>query len=170
MTPLPTIRLRAMEPEDLDALYGMENDTSLWHLGLTNVPYSRYVLHDYISQQTGDIYTDKQVRLMIVNEAGETVGMVDLTSFDPKNQRAELGLVIAANHRQKGYARAAMLALHHYAKSTLHLHQVYAVIPADNQACLHLFRTLDYQPSATLSDWLFDGTTYHDAVLLQYIL
>ena len=170
MTALPTIRLRAMEPEDLDTLYCMENDASLWHLGMTNAPYSRYVLHDYISQQTGDIYTDKQVRLMIVNEAGETVGMVDLTSFDPKNQRAELGLVIAANHRQKGYAHAAMLALHTYAKSTLHLHQVYAVIPADNHACLHLFRTLDYQPSATLSDWLFDGTPYHDAVLLHYLL
>jgi len=169
MTP-PTIKLRAMEPEDLDALYSMENNESLWHMGITNVPYSRYVLHDYISQSTGDIYTDKQVRLMIENEAGETVGMADLTTFDPKNLRAEVGLVIAGNQRHKGYARAAMEALHHYAKTTLHLHQIYAIIASDNTHCLHLFDTLNYSRTGTLTDWLFDGSEYHDAIFLQHIL
>ena len=40
------VRLRAMEPEDLDFLYAMENDKEVWDVGCTNVPYSRYVLHD----------------------------------------------------------------------------------------------------------------------------
>ena len=35
------IFLRALEPEDLDFLYEMENDESLWEVGSTNVPYSR---------------------------------------------------------------------------------------------------------------------------------
>ena len=43
---LPRVRLRAMEPEDLDILYRIENDMSLWDVGNTNVPYSRYALHD----------------------------------------------------------------------------------------------------------------------------
>ena len=38
MTTTPIIRLRAMEPEDLDALYSMENNESLWPIGITNVP------------------------------------------------------------------------------------------------------------------------------------
>ena len=42
----PSVRLRAMEPEDLDTLYQMENDVEIWNVGTTNVPYSRYVLHD----------------------------------------------------------------------------------------------------------------------------
>ena len=33
------IRLRAMEPEDLDLLYKIENDESLWSVSTTNVPY-----------------------------------------------------------------------------------------------------------------------------------
>ena len=41
-----TIRLRALEPEDLDLLYAWENDTSLWEFGSTLVPYSRYVDRD----------------------------------------------------------------------------------------------------------------------------
>lgn len=47
------IRLRALEPEDLDMLYEIENDRSLWNVGATNVPYSRYTLHDYIAHFQG---------------------------------------------------------------------------------------------------------------------
>ena len=67
-----------MEPEDLDFLYGVENDDRLWNVGVTNVPYSKSMLLDYITSATGDIFADKQVRLMIDNEVGETIGMVDL--------------------------------------------------------------------------------------------
>ena len=49
------VRLRAMEPEDLDFLYAMENDKEVWDVGCTNVPYSRYVLHDYIANASNDI-------------------------------------------------------------------------------------------------------------------
>ena len=41
----PTITLRALEPEDLDALYAIENDTEIWDVGHTNVPYSKYAVH-----------------------------------------------------------------------------------------------------------------------------
>lgn len=91
------IRLRALEPEDLDFLYEMENDESLWEVGRTNVPYSRQVLLDYITTATADIYTDKQVRLIVENELQEAVGIIDLMNFDPRHQRAELGIVIKRN-------------------------------------------------------------------------
>ena len=94
MKEFPQIDLRAMEPEDLDLLYKVENDVSLWGVGVTNVPYSRYTLHNYIANAVGDIYTDKQVRLMIENQNHETVGIVDITDFDPRHMRAELGIVI----------------------------------------------------------------------------
>ena len=61
------VKLRAMEPEDLELLYHIENNRDLWKVGATNVPYSRYVLRDYIARATGDIYTDRQVRQIIEN-------------------------------------------------------------------------------------------------------
>ena len=63
------VTLRAMEPEDLDLLYRIENDRQLWDVGSTNVPYSRYVLHDYIANSSGDVYTDRQVRLIVLRWA-----------------------------------------------------------------------------------------------------
>lgn len=164
------IRLRAMEPEDLELLYQVENDEELWHVGLTNVPYSRFVLHEYMQNATGDIYTDKQVRLMVENGDGQVVGILDLTQFDPKHQRAELGLVIARPFRGRGYAEQTMLLCHAYAHSTLHLHQLYAIIAVDNEASLQLFRKLGYRVTAHMADWLFDGSQYSDAVMVQKIL
>ena len=87
------IRLRAIEPEDLDILYEIENDRELWDVGATNVPYSRYSLHNYIATQTSDIYADRQLRLMIENEEGQTVGIADLMNFDPRHRRAVLRCV-----------------------------------------------------------------------------
>ena len=84
------VKLRAMEPEDLDVLYEIENDAEMWHIGAVNVPYSRYLLHDYIAHATGDIYTDRQVRLMIENAEGQCVGLVDLVDFNPQHHSTGL--------------------------------------------------------------------------------
>lgn len=169
MSQNPKVRLRAMEPEDLDLLYRIENDVQLWHVGSSNVPYSRYTLHNYIATSTGDIYTDRQVRLMIENEEGIVVGIVDLVNFDPSNRRAELGLIIEEPYRHAGYAQSTMAQISDYAVNILHLHQLFATIDVTNEPCLQLFRKLGYIESARLKDWLFDGKNYHDAIVMQIV-
>ena len=133
------VKLRAMEPEDLDVLYRIENDMALWNVGCTNVPYSRYTLHNYIADNTNDIYTDKQLRLMVENDKGETVGIVDLMNFEPRHQRAELGIVIMDKYRNCGYATAAIKEVIGYARNILHIHQLFAFIDTISQS-LHKVR------------------------------
>lgn len=132
---LPFVRLRAMEPEDLDTLYLVENDEEIWNVGTTNVPYSRYVLYDYVANVSGDIYTDKQVRLMIDDEKGETVGMIDLVNFSPQHRRAELSIVIKKDKRHRGYAMAA----HKPDKEIRSRHIAYASAVRDSGKGKHRF-------------------------------
>jgi len=167
---LPEVRLRAIEPEDLDALYAIENDRTVWNLGVTNVPYSRYVLHDYIANAKNDIYADGQVRLLVEGEGGAVTGIVDLVDFDPRNNKAEVGIVIRSEYRHQGYGTAAMVQLLAYASSVLHLHQVYAVISEGNGVAVSLFERLGFRQASVLADWLYDGKEYSDAVLLQTFL
>ena len=164
------IHLRALEPEDLDLLYHIENDQSLWDVGTTNVPYSRYALHDYIAHASSDIYADHQVRLMVENEQGQVVGIADLSDFDPRHLRAELSIVIMKAHRRCGYASAIVSEVSRYALEVLHLHQLYVVIDQCNEASVALFRKYGWHAAATLSDWLFDGSSYRDAIVFQSIL
>lgn len=163
-----SIRLRAIEPEDLDVLYQIENDPGTWCVGVVNVPYSRYLLHDYIANATGDIYADKQVRLMIENVEGACVGMVDLVNFDPRHSRAEVGVVIQERYRRRGYATEALRLALDYAREVVHLHQVYVVVSVENEVSLKLFRSLGFGDGAVLKDWLHANDTYREAYLLQY--
>lgn len=170
MNTLPVVKLRAMEPEDLDLLYSVENDQQLWAVGVTSVPYSRYVLHDYIANASNDIYADGQVRLMVESESGGVVGIADLMNFDPKNNKAELGLVIMQQHRHQGFATAAIHQMRRYASSILHLHQLYVIIASANTVAVDLFRKEGFCESTRLRDWLYDGKKYDDAVVLQTFL
>ena len=164
------VRLRAMEPEDLDLLYIIENDDDLWNVGVTSVPYSRYTLYEYIANSKNDIYTDRQVRMMIENGNNEVVGIVDLINFDPKHMRAEIGIVIEKKFRNQGLAQATISKIKEYSTSILHLHQIYAYVDKNNIQSLRLFEKCGFIRSTELKDWLFDGKNYHDALLLQLFL
>ena len=153
---LPLVNLRAIEPEDLDILYGIENDMTLWNDSVTSVPYSRYMLYDYIANTKNDIYTDRQVRMMIENDKHEVVGIVDLINFD--------------HFRNKGYAQAAINKIKTYSLEILHLHQLYACIDKENRHSLNLFEHCGFVCTNELNDWLFDGKKYHKALLMQLLL
>lgn len=161
-----TVALRAMEPEDLDMLYRIENDPQLWDVSTTNVPYSRYALHDYVAHASSDIYADRQVRLIIENAQHKAVGIVDLVNFDPRHQRAEVGIVVERQYRRRGYALAALHALHDYVRHAVHLHQTYAIIDTSHVAARRLFRNAGYTEVATLPQWFSTAEGFQDAVVM----
>ncbi len=165
-----SIQLRALEVEDLDFLYQIENDASLWEVGNTNVPYSRQVLLDYIANSSADIYADKQVRLIVENEDHVQVGIVDLVNFDPRHLRAELGIVIAPAFQRRGLAQASVKQLLYYAKHVLHLHQVYAIVATNNTKAAQMLQSLGFETDKMLRDWLCKGDEYENAYLFQCFL
>ncbi len=166
------INLRALEPEDIDLLYQVENDSCIWEAGNNNMPYSRQILREYILNTTGDIYTDKQLRLIIESSESshEPIGILDLTNFDPRNNRAEVGITVLSPYRQHGYATEALAELEKYASQTIHMHQIYAIVPAENTPSLKLFTKCGFTATGELEDWLYDGKTYKNALLMQKIL
>lgn len=166
----PKVMLRAMEPEDLDFLYAVENDREVWGVSNTSVPYSRYVLHDYIANATNDIYADGQVRMIVENETHELVGMVDVFDFNAQHRRAEVSVVVRKEFRRRGYGAAIVDEIVGYAQRVLHLHQLYAVVSEENKASMALFLKQKFFRCNSLKDWLFDGEQYTDAAVLQKIL
>ena len=61
----PTVRLRAMENTDLPLIYRLENDSRMWDTTSTVQPLSRSTISRFIKGTTGDIYEDRQLRLVI---------------------------------------------------------------------------------------------------------
>ena len=165
---LPPVMLRAMEPEDLDMMYIIENYHDTWSVSDTNTPYSRFLLHEYIANATGDIYTDKQVRLIITNQQNEFIGIIDLSNFSPQHQRAEVGIIIRKQYRDEGYGKAALAQLIAYAQNVIHIHQLFVLMSVDNTSCIKIFESMGFERDAELKDWLFDGKNYHNAYMMHF--
>lgn len=153
------IRLRKVEPQDVPFLYIVENDTAQWNETDVHNPLSQKDLHDYIENSTGDIYRDGQLRLIIENLDGTTLGVADLFDLDIRNSKAALGLYVLPEWRSKRVAFQAVELLEEYAFSFLRLHQLYAVISVRNVACMHLFEQLGYRHTATLVQWVNNSDT-----------
>lgn len=164
------MRLRALEPEDLELLYTIENEVEHWDTSSTNVPYSRYALRNYLASQSNDIFQDRQVRLVIVSDAGEAVGLLDLFNFSPEHNRAELGIALLRKHRGKGYGTQAIAELVQYARDNMHLHQLSAVVAESNLPSRKLMSDAGFTKVTVLKDWLFTTEGYKNAILLQKIL
>lgn len=163
------IILRAPEPEDLELLYIWENDTSMWQLSNTLTPFSRYTLKKYIESSSDSIYESGQLRLMIELEStGITIGTIDLFDFDPFNQRAGLGILIAdEGERRKGYAKMAIEALIDYAFGRLKLHQLYCNILTDNTKSINLFESMGFKITGKKEEWMRSEGKYLDEYILQ---
>ena len=143
--------------------------------GISNTSTKKFdPTREYLATELGisknDIYTDRQVRMMIENDKHEVVGIVDLINFDPKHLRAEVGIVIRRDFRNKGYAQAAINKIKTYSLEILHLHQLYACIDKENRHSLNLFEHCGFVCTNELNDWLFDGKKYHKALLMQLLL
>lgn len=162
------IHLRALEPEDLDFLYKLENNTDFWEYGNTQIPLSRFILKQYLKNALRDVYEVKQLRMVIVSGSGETLGLIDLYDFDPKNKRVGVGIVIAEEkNRGKGYALEALELLCDYTFNQLDVHQVYATIAENNTKSMELFKKVGFQKTGIKKDWNFYDGTFKDEVLFQ---
>lgn len=162
------ITLRAPEPEDLELMYAMENDTSMWCAGNATLPYSRYTLRAYLEQSRQDLLSERQARFVIETESGPA-GMIDLADYDPLNSRAEVCIGILGCYRGKGIAARALQLLCQYATGRLHLHQLYAYIPTWNSDSIRVFEKAGFTEHSTLKDWIRSEEGYSDAILMQKV-
>lgn len=162
------IYLRAVEPEDIDVMYEMENDPSMWDISSFTVPYSRYVLRQYIEGSQSDMFADKQLRLMIIRrEDNRTIGTIDITDFVPLHSRGAVGIALHADCRGAGYASDALNLLCDYAFDFLQIHQLYAHVATENEASMKLFASCGFAQCGLLKDWLSTSEGYKDAALMQ---
>ncbi len=163
------IKLRALEPSDLDLLYKLENNESVWEISNTSAPYSKFVLKRYLENAHRDVFEVKQLRLVVTLVTDERpVGFIDLFDFDPKHKRVGIGIVIfSETDRQKGYAQEALELLCAYAFAHLGVHQVYANITEDNERSIRLFEKMGFARGGVKKDWIMSGGAYKSEIFYQ---
>ncbi len=164
------IILRAIEHYDLDIIHKWENDSSIWQISNTIAPFSKHVIKQFIDNSQYDIFTTKQLRLMIDKENGETIGTVDLFDFEPLAQGAVLGILIALKeNRNKGYASDTLDVIIKYCFTTLQLHQLYCNITEDNSESINLFTKKGFKLIGAKKEWFLFSEGNKDEAMYQLI-
>ncbi|MBJ2175322.1 GNAT family N-acetyltransferase [Aureibaculum sp. A20] len=164
------VHLRALEPEDLEFLYEIENDSTFWEVSSTETPYSKYILQQYLANAHLDIYEAKQLRLVIaINKSDEPIGLIDLFDFNPQHKRAGIGILLLENEQQKGYASEALELLIDYSFKNLNLHQLFANITKDNKKSTKLFKKYHFKEVGIKKEWIFMEGEFKDEVLYQLV-
>jgi len=165
------VKLRALEPEDIDMLYNWENDSKVWVVSNTLHPFSKFILEQYIQSSHQDIFQTRQLRLIISEkEKNKSVGCIDLFDFEPLHKRAGIGILIhASNDRGKGYAKSALHLLKQYCFDYLLLNQLYCNILEDNERSLKLFQTGGFEITGKKKKWIYEKGKLKDEYILQLL-
>ena len=138
------IKLRTLKDADLDFLFSLENDKSLWAVSGTTEPFSFVQLANYISHAKQDIAIAEQFRF-VIDWQGKAIGCIDLYEYNFTRQNAGVGIVILKEYRRKGFAKQSLALLIKYAWEKLHLKQLHTGIFSDNKASLALFQSVGFE-------------------------
>lgn len=166
------VKLRAVEPADIDFIYHLENDIQNWMASDHSAPFSRYAIEQYVLSIEQDIFALGQMRLIV--ESNDTsvkknIGSIELFDADPLHRRAGIGINIIADEQQKGYASAALALMIDYCFTTLGMHQIFCNIAEENKASLKLFEKHGFQLIGLKKDWRFNNNSWKNEYLLQLI-
>ncbi|MCB9222826.1 MAG: GNAT family protein [Crocinitomicaceae bacterium] len=164
------IRLRAIEPWDVDKILEWENDYKNWRVSNTLVPFSKDLITQYVNSAQ-DIYAVKQVRFIItlVDEL-TPIGSLDIFDFSPRHQRAGVGILVEEGHRGKGYALEALSLLDEYALNVIGIRNLYCNILEDNKKSQQLFEKAGYVQVGRKIKWFNDHIDWYDELMYQKVL
>ena len=164
-----TLKLRALEPNDLEMVYDIENDKSLWVYSNTTSPFSRHTLKKFIENSHLDIIEHKQLRLVIADD-DNSYGFIDLYDYDFINRRVGLGIIIFKKYRSKGIGLISLQLTEDFLLEHVPIHQVYANISSTNKESISLFEKSDFVNVGLKKDWIFYNNQFNDELLFQKIL
>lgn len=160
------LSLRAVEPLDADFMYAVDNDRDAWKYSNTVAPLSRQLLRTYAMEYDADPYKSGNLRLIVIDNESKPVGIADLFDISALNRRANIGIYILPEFRNRKFGLAALTLLTGYARDILMLNRLFAYILASNVQSAHLFAAAGFDKIATLPQWCsLPGGEYADVYL-----
>ena len=166
MKDLAEIRLRAVEPEDVDFILSCENNPEAASWSDYRAPLSREQLLAYALTYDADPFSAGQLRL-IITASERPVGILDIYGINEKDSRAYIGICIHPDNRRRGFAKAALEKLIEFNREKLGLRQLLAKISTLNPNSIRLFKNLGFKEIALLPEWHRIGIEFHDFLLLS---
>ena len=160
------VRLRAFEQTDLDANHAFMNDYATLRDMLSGLPLPASYEDErrWLDQQTS--YTRGEYQFAIEDGGGDLVGRCGLIRVDWKNRVGEIGIMIGAPYRGRGYGTEAMELLCRFAFQEMNLHKLKVSVFAFNKAAIRCYEKSGFIQEGLLKSEIFRAGAYQDVVEL----
>ena len=157
------IRLRGVEAEDASTFWGWTQDSEMaGHLDFIWPPTSLASVRVWAEKQAQQRLEDDCFHWVIENSAEKAVGAINTHHCEPRNGTFMYGVNIANEHRDRGYASAAIQLVLRYYFHELRYQKVTVSVHADNPPSIALHEKLGFVREGTLRRMLYTGGGYVD--------
>lgn len=164
----PTIRLRAIEPEDWET-YDAWNQDDGQARGLDSVPFpqSRAATRRWADEESQRRPEHDHFRFVVENRAAVAVAVGDLTTHDCDRRAGAFsyGLNILPAHRRRGYASEAILLVLRYFFRELRYQKATVGVFAFNTPSIHLHERLGFQRDGRLRRMTYGRGRFDDLLM-----
>lgn len=155
-----SLRLRALEREDLPFVHGLTNNWQIMSYWFEE-PYEALV-------ELQDLYDrhihDTRERRFVIEVDGERGGLVELVEIDYIHRKAEFQIIVAPGYQGGGIATEATRRALNYAFSVLNMHKIYLLVSTDNRSAIHIYEKLGFVVEGELEEEFFARGRYQNAL------
>lgn len=163
--------LRAIEREDLDALWRWYNDPAVMYFWAEpHKVVSRDELEGRYAGLGGPTGQSHWLLITTRDEhgRGEPIGRIGYVELDRRNRHAEIALKIGERaYWGRGYGTDALRTFLGYLFHELNLHKVYLRVEAFNPRAQRVYEKTGFRRDGVFRDHTFLGGRYYDAILMS---
>jgi len=161
------IYLRAVQATDYEYTHKWRNNRNITKsLGGNTFYISIDREKKWIEASVND--DSKNLHLIIcLEENHQPIGMVNLTSIDLINRKAEFSIQVGdAKLHGKGIGEQATRLILTHGFNELNLNKIYLKVIADNEKAIKLYQKIGYIEEGILKQDLFKMGKYHDVIIM----
>lgn len=161
-----TIRIRALERDDLRFIHRLNNNRSVMSYWFEE-PYESFM--ELESLYSKHIHDQTERRFIAENESMEQVGLVELVEINYIHRTAEFQIIIAPESQGKGYARSIIDKAVNYAFKILNMNKLYLHVSDENPKAIHLYEDAGFKTEGVLIEEFFMNGHYRNAIRMYML-
>lgn len=161
-----TIRLRALERDDLKFVHDLNNNRRVMAYWFEE-PYESFVeLEDLYLKH---IHDQSERRFIAETVEGERIGLVELVEITYIHRRAEFQIIVAPHWQGLGYGTAVTRLAADYAFRVLNINKLYLLVSTENEQAIQIYRNAGFVEEGHLVDEFFVDGHYQDALRMYQL-
>jgi UDP-4-amino-4,6-dideoxy-N-acetyl-beta-L-altrosamine N-acetyltransferase len=158
------IYLRPMEENDADDIVRWRNAEYIIKMMFSD---DRITKEGHI-EWFRNIDRKKRLDYMICIKADDkSIGSINLSDIDLKNQKAELGIYIGEQEYQgQGFASEAMKLLLDHAFNKISIRRIYLKVLSFNQPAINLYKKIGFKEEGVLRQDIYKSGAFQDVIIM----